>query len=43
MHYLRIRLTRPNVFTCSYAVRFGIYLAALFILQSIMHRAVGVS
>jgi hypothetical protein len=42
MHYLRIRLARPQVFTCGYAVRFGTFLAALFVLQSIMDRAVGV-
>ena len=34
MHYLRIRLTRHSVFTCSYAVNFATYMAAIFILQS---------
>jgi hypothetical protein len=43
MHYLRIRHTRPQLFTCGYAIRFGTFPAALFILQSIIDRAVGVS
>ena len=38
MHYLRIDLpAAPAASTCSYAIRFGTFLAALFTLEPIVH------